>query len=202
MKDISKNLKSILLRKGLSQKKLSEITELSTSAISDYINENSLMSPSIIQLIAEALNVKPREISSSLETVDIEYDDSIDIPVVGKISCGNGMIAYEEIESYESTPKNWLNGGEHFYLKAKGDSMNGSRIYDGDLLLIRKQPEVEDGEIAAVLIDDEAVLKKVYFRDDTIILQSTNQSYPPLIFKLENKNVTIIGKLKKNVIDY
>lgn len=202
MKDISKNLKSILTRKGLSQKKLSEIAELSTSAISDYINENSLMSPSIIQRIAEALNVKPREISSSLETVDIEYDDSIDIPVVGKISCGNGMIAYEEIESYESTPKNWLNGGVHFYLKAKGDSMNGSRIYDGDLLLIRKQPEVEDGEIAAVLIDDEAVLKKVYFRDDTIILQSTNQSYPPLIFKLENKNVTVIGKLKKNIIDY
>ena len=64
-----------------------------------------------------------------------------------------------------------LNGGEYFFLRAKGDSMINARIMDGDLLLIRRQDDVENGEIAAVLIDGEAVLKRVYKTNGTIILQ-------------------------------
>jgi len=123
----------------------------------------------------------------------------VKLPVVGRISCGNSIPAYEEIESYEPTPQEWLNGGEHFYLRAKGDSMSGARIYDGDLLLIRKQPIVENGEIAVVLIEDEAVLKRVYKNGDQFILQSENPKYPPIF--ANSKEVRIIGKLKKIVIN-
>jgi repressor LexA len=134
-----------------------------------------------------------------LEQVEFYQPDSMaKIPIVGQISCGNGEVAFEEIEGYEDTPTSWLIGGQYFYLRAQGDSMTNARIFDGDLVLIRKQPEVEDGEIAAVLINDEAVLKRVYKRDDTLILQSENPNYPPKIVK---KDVKILGKLKKIVIN-
>lgn len=127
----------------------------------------------------------------------------INLPIVGKISCGNGQIAFQEIEGYEPTPKEWLNGGECFYLRAKGDSMVGARIQEGDLLLIRKQEEVEDGEIAAVLIDEEAVLKRVYKRNNALILQSENPKCPPIVCDAnESYNVKVIGKLKMATIKF
>lgn len=127
----------------------------------------------------------------------------VKLPIVGAISCGNGMLAYQEIEGYEEVPTSWLNGGEYFFLRAKGDSMINAHITDGSLLLIRRQDDVENGEIAAVLIDDDAVLKRVYKSGDTIILQSENPAYKPIILhKDDMKNVRIIGKLKKVVLDF
>lgn len=210
MKDMAHNLKSVLNKEKVSQKDLADITGLSTSAISDYVNAKTLMSPGNVQIISDALGVPKSVIDptfrgSMIKEAFMAYgvqENTVDLPIVGKISCGGGSVVFEEIEGYETTPKDWTSGGDFFYLRAKGDSMIGARIFDGDLLLIRKQPEVEDGEIAAVLIDDESVLKKVYFRDGTIILQSENQAYPPLMYSLKDKNVKIIGKLKKNVIDY
>lgn len=138
--------------------------------------------------------------------VDDDQEERIDhgtelvtLPIVGKISCGNGSVAYEDIEGYEATPREWLTGGEYFYLRAKGDSMNGARIHDGDLLLIRKQSDVEDGEIAAVVINDEAVLKRVYKQNGTLVLQSANASYPPKI--VTEGKVQIVGKLKKIIVN-
>src|SRR5690554_6227012 len=127
----------------------------------------------------------------------------VKLPIVGAISCGNGAVAYDDIEGYEDVPSSWLNGGEYFFLRAKGDSMINARIQDGDLLLIRRQDDVENGEIAAVLIDGEAVLKRVYKTNDTIILQSENAMYKPIILnKNDMKDVRIIGKLKKVVLNF
>nr|WP_259549216.1 S24 family peptidase [Heyndrickxia oleronia] len=118
-----------------------------------------------------------------------------------KFLCGPGVLAFEEIEGYEETPLDWLNGGEYFYLRAKGDSMVNARILDGDLLLIRRQNDVENGEIAAVAIGDEAVLKRVYKTNNNIILQSENPNYPPIVLD-DKKNIRIIGKLKKVVLNF
>ena len=140
---------------------------------------------------------------------DDNYDDRsisvlgemINIPIVGRISCGNGSYAYEDIEGYEAIPKEWVSSGEYFFLRAKGDSMIGARIHNGDLLLIRKQDTVENGEIAAVLINgEEAVLKRVYKHNGMIVLQSENPDYPP-IFSPPTE-VRILGKLKMNVIRF
>lgn len=131
----------------------------------------------------------------------IIYSKYTALPIVGRISCGEGVVAYEEVEGYEPTPRNWLNGGEYFYLRAKGDSMTGARIQEGDLLLIRRQEEVEDGEIAAVLIEDVAVLKRVYRRGNAVWLQSENPNYPPIVLEPSaGCSVKIIGKLKKIVV--
>lgn len=124
----------------------------------------------------------------------------VNIPIVGKISCGRGILAFDDIQGYELTPKEWLIGGEYFYLTAKGDSMSGARIYEGDLLLIRKQSDVENGEIAAVIIGDEAVLKRIYKNGTQLVLQSENPNYPPVF--APPSDATIIGKLKRSIIKY
>lgn len=204
-KEISKNIKKLLKEKGWSQIKLSEISGISKSTLSDYINCKTLINPGNVEKLAKAFNVKKSEIDPSFKTQSIypvAEEKLIEIPIVGQISCGNGMIAYEEIERYETTPKSWVNGGEYFYLRAKGDSMINARIREGDLLLIRRQDDVESGEIAAVLIDEEAVLKRVYKNEQgNVILQSENPKYPPIVLN-GDKNIRIIGKLKKVVIDF
>ena len=84
---------------------------------------------------------------------------------------------------------------EHFYLRVTGDSMINARIFDGDVVYIRQQQTVENGEIAAVLIDNEATLKRVQLFDDHIILQPENPMYKPLAFWGEEMNtVQILGK--------
>lgn len=204
-REISKNIKRLLKEKGWSQIKLSEISGISKSTLSDYINCKTLINPGNVEKLAKAFNVKKSEIDPTFKTQSIypvAEEKLIEIPIVGQISCGNGMIAYEEIERYEITPKSWLNGGEYFYLRAKGDSMINARIREGDLLLIRRQDDVESGEIAAVLIDEEAVLKRVYKNEQgNVILQSENPKYPPIVLN-GDKNIRIIGKLKKVVIDF
>lgn len=204
-KEISANIKRLMAERNWNQIELSERAGISKSTLSDYINCKTLIKPGNVEKLAGAFNVPKSEIDPSFSTSLIYYPEAnerlIDLPVVGTISCGDGTLAYEDIEKYEPTPRTWLNGGEYFYLRAKGDSMINARIQEGDLLLIRRQEVVENGEIAAVLIDGEAVLKRVYKTEQGVILQSENPAYKP-IFLDQDKNIRIIGKLKKSVISY
>lgn len=127
--------------------------------------------------------------------------DLIRLPIVGSISCGAGILAYEDIEGYKEVPESWITSEEHFFLRAKGDSMINARIEDGDLLLIKKQETFENGEIMAVLVDDEAYLKRIYRTDSSLFLQSENPKYQPMILNSDS-NIRIIGKLKTNFIEY
>lgn len=140
---------------GWTQEEVAKKLGVSKQTYSHYENETRRPSLDTIQELASVYQVNIDDIFASEKISDV-----VPVPIIGRISCGGGNLAFEEIEGYEPTPKEWLHGGEHFYLKAKGDSMIGARIFDGDLLLIRKQDIIEDGEIAAVLIDDEAFLKE------------------------------------------
>lgn len=190
-----KKLRELRKLEGWTQEEVAKRLGVSKQTYSHYENENRRPSLDTIKELAAVYQVNIDDIFAEEKISDI-----ISLPIVGRISCGNGNLAYEEIEGYEPTPKEWLNGGEHFYLRAKGDSMNGARIFDGDLLLIRKQPEVENGEIAAVLIGEDAVLKRVYRNGDQLVLQSENPNYAPIF--APPAEVQIIGKLKMNVIKY
>lgn len=206
-KEISENIKRLMKERGWTQIKLSEQSGISKSTLSDYINHKTLINPGNVQKLSDAFKVHKSEIDPSFKSSIAEEvspyfspkESVVELPIVGSISCGNGVLAYEEIEGHEETPKAWLNGGEYFYLRAKGDSMINARIHDGDLLLIRAQDEVENGEIAAVLIDGEAVLKRVHKTDDSLVLQSENSKYPPILVG-KNSDIKIIGKLKRTVI--
>ncbi|PZM62628.1 LexA family transcriptional repressor [Paenibacillus dendritiformis] len=188
-------MKELRKIEGWTQEEVAKKLGISKQTYSHYENEKRRPSLDTIRELAAVYQVNIDDIFA-----EEKISDLVMLPVVGKICCGEGTIAFQEVDGYEPTPKEWLNGGEYFYLRAKGDSMTGARIFDGDLLLIRKQPEVENGEIAAVLIDDEAVLKRVYKVGDQLVLQSENPNFPP-IFAPPTK-VNIIGKLKMNVIKY
>lgn len=127
----------------------------------------------------------------------------VDVPLYGEISCGGGSVIYESTEEYISTPKEWVKDNIFLYLTAKGDSMVGARIHEGDLLLIKKQVDLENGEIGAVVIDDECVLKRIYKNNGTFTLVSENPKYPPIEFDPQSdQNIRIIGKLVKSITQF
>ncbi|MGN0663932.1 MAG: helix-turn-helix domain-containing protein [Negativibacillus sp.] len=101
------------------------------------------------------------------------------IPLVGTIACGTPILAQENIEGYVDLPKHIK---ADFALTCEGDSMIEAGIKDGDVVYIRTQPEVQNGQIAAVLVDGErATLKRFYFDNGIVTLMAANQAYPPII---------------------
>lgn len=206
-KEIANNIKKLMKEQGWTQIKLSEESGVSKSTLSDYLNCKTLINPGNVEKLSKALGVAKSKIDPSFTSSFVGegsfQSDTVKLPIVGRVSCGNGALAYQDIEGYEDTPRSWLNGADYFYLRAKGDSMINARIHDGDLLLIRKQNDVENGEIAAVNIDGEAVLKRVYKQNDSLVLQSENPKYPPIICTPGSCNdVHILGKLYKLVIKF
>lgn len=201
---VGKNIKKYREIRNYSLQTLAEKIGLTKKTIQRYENGEIKVDIDRINDIAEALGVgNEKLLEGAYEFLGLNMDDipTINLPIVGKISCGSGVLAFDEITGYEPTPKSWLNGGEYFYSRAHGDSMINARIFDGDLVLIRKQPDVEDGEIAAVLINGDVYLKRIYKRDNSIILQSENPAFPPQIVNPLNTECLIIGKLKKVIIN-
>lgn len=134
------------------------------------------------------------ESNNTLKTDNLFQIEKRSFPLLGEIACGVPIMATESFPLYVEV------GAElqaDFCLKCKGDSMTGARILDGDIVFIRKQPMVENGEIAAVIIDDEATLKRVYYDNDNskLVLQAENPKYAPLVYVGEELNqIRILGK--------
>lgn len=115
-------------------------------------------------------------------------------PMLGSIACGEPIFADEDRESFVMAD---MDIGADFCLTAKGDSMINARIYDGDVVFIKQTDVVENGEIAAVIIEDEATLKRVYYDRENNILQlvAENPKYKPLVYRDEQLDtVHILGK--------
>ncbi len=116
------------------------------------------------------------------------------VPMLGNIACGKPIWVEEEHGSYVAVDGK-LN--VDFCLRARGDSMIGARIHDGDLVLVRRQDSVDNGEIAVIIIDDEATLKRVYYypEDEKLILTPENPRYAPLVYLgKELDKIKILGK--------
>lgn len=113
------------------------------------------------------------------------------IPRVGQIACGTPILAEENVEAYDEVPSDWH---ADFTLLCQGDSME-PKIKDGDVVAIHSQPMVENGEVAAVLIDGEATLKRVFLFDDHIELRAENPTFPTILRIGEDMNtIAIEGK--------
>ena len=152
-----------------------------------------------IAKLATALHTTPGylmgwtdEESASLPSNIIPMPVMEKIPLLGSIACGAPILAEEHIEDYVDKPSHIKSD---FALTCKGDSMINARIFDGDVVYIRQQETVENGEIAAVLIDSEATLKRVRLFDDHISLEPENPQYRPLVLWGDEMNtVRILGK--------
>ena len=151
-----------------------------------------------IASLAKILQISPATIMGLEMQNNYEYSNIIPlpnmnrIPLLGNIACGEPILAEENIECDIDIPEDIT---ADFALRCKGDSMIEARILDGDVVYIKQQPTVNNGEIAAVLIGEEATLKKVYLSGDTLTLLACNSSYEPFVYSGSDlENIRILGK--------
>ncbi|WP_187327405.1 LexA family protein [Liquorilactobacillus capillatus] len=196
-KTISDNLK--FYSRGMTQKELSEKTGIPVSTLSGYFAKRSTPNIGTIEKLSEALNVNksdidPRLVKGSMPNNVIPITKITKIPLLGTIACGDPILAEENIEEYISEPADDLPSGKLFYLKAKGNSMKPT-IPNGSKVLIRLQEDVEDSEIAAVLMteDNEATLKRIKRVNGTMFLMPDNPEFDPIIAD-KNHPARILGK--------
>lgn len=211
MSKFSERFKLLRKERGLSQAALA--TELGFTKSSVNMYERGDREPGLesLETIADFFNVDmdyllgksdvqnrflytPASDAESVALPDniIPRPATYTVPLLGTIACGEPILAAENIEDNVEVP-------EHihadFALRCKGDSMINARIHDGDIVYVRQQPAVNNGEIAAVLIGDEATLKRVYVYEDHVVLQPENPAYAPLVyFKDAMQAVRILGK--------
>ncbi len=202
---ISENIKLLREMYNLSQKDLGVIAGVSDKAVSTW--ENGLKEPRMgaIQKIADHFGLQKSNIIEDggleCETTtppplpqfdNIHQVAPVKIPILGRIACGEPIFEAEDFQGYtDFISKIHVD----FCLIAQGDSMINARIHDGDVVFIRQQPEVENGEIAAVSINDEVTLKRIYIYDNQIVLNAENPKYAPMIYSLDQiESFRILGK--------
>lgn len=190
----SKRLLELMVDNNDTTYSLGEYLHLSNATISRYTTGHMAPKVPTVQAIAEKYGVNPAWLMGTEDAEKYEGTRMATkkVPIIGTIAAGAPILAQENIEGYEVVPEN-IN--VDFCLRVKGDSMVGARILDGDLVYIRKQPTVDNGEIAAVIIDDEATLKRFYKLNGIAILRAENPKYPDInITKKDMKQVHILGK--------
>ena len=185
--------------RGIKQVELVEKTGISKSAISQYLSGAFVPKQKNTYKLADALNVDPAWLMG--KNVDMEKKVNVEniipyktkrVPLLGEIAAGEPIYVCEEHSTYMEVGDGL---DVDFCLKVKGDSMIDARINDGDIVFIREQPCVENGEIAAVLIDNEVTLKRFYKNDGLVMLKPENSKYQPLMYIKEDfKQVRILGK--------
>lgn len=192
--EVYERIRDLRQKLGLSQTELAaQVGYGGRSAISKIEKGERRINHEMLEKYAVALGVTPAYLISG-EDDTARLHAAKRFPLLGEIACGEPIFASEEHSSdvVASIPKD-----ADFCLIAKGDSMIGARIYDGDVVFIRKQDSVENGEIAAVIIGDEATLKRWHFSKETktLTLSPENPDYRPLIFTgKELEQVKCLGK--------
>lgn len=194
------NLKYLRTQRNMEQKDIAQALGLkSPTSVTNWEKGTNMAKTGHLNDLATMFNVTMHDlVNTDLREIPIseihKIRDTVKIPVLGEIACGDPLTAEENVEEYRDRPTNNIPSGDLFYLKAKGDSME-PLIPDGSYVLIREQADVENGEIAAVLVngDTEATLKKVRKLDDMLLLESVNDDYEPYIYN-EKKPATILGK--------
>ena len=205
---LGQKIKMLRESKGISQDELGKI--LGTNKQSIYKYENGIVTNipiDKIKIMAEFFNVSPAYI---MGWEDKPHDDKTGnvfsnignihpikikkVPLLGEIACGQPIYANESRDAFVLSDESL---DVDFCLTCKGDSMINARILDGDIVFIKQQHTVDNGEIAAVVIDDEATLKRVYYykKENKLILQAENPAYAPLVYIGEElDHINILGK--------
>ena len=190
---LGKNIKRLRRLKGYSQEQLARKLNVTQGAVSHW--EKGISNPEAAQLLlmAQIFDVTLDQFTSDLPTRDFDAINikKAAIPIIGNIACGERITPDTNPDGYADLPDGVQ---ADFALRCRGDSMAPTFI-DGDLVLIRQQPEVENGQIAAVNIGGETTLKHVYFREDGITLTADNPKYAPVFVPANSDNEIIIHGL-------
>lgn len=196
-------MKSIRKARGVTLGEIAKVIDRAEATVQRYESGNiKNLDNEVIKKIATTLQVQPQYLMGWSDTEEVtptnitrvSEDEFVQVPIIGEIACGDPILADENIIGHRYHLKDTLPTGNTFYLKAKGDSME-PKIPDGSFVLIREQADVENGEIAAVLVngDTEATLKKIRKLDDVILLEALNEAYDPYVVNEQNP-ARILGK--------
>ncbi len=208
--DIGGRIRELRENLKLTQEEVGKRIGVTKATINRYETGEIDIKRTVALKLSELFNVSPAYIMGwSDSPVDLPkgaepYNPIVhQIPILGTISAGLPIYAEQNIEGYTYTERN--SGAEYFALRVKGDSMNAAKINEGDLLIVRKQPEVENGEIAVVLVNrDDATVKR--FKRDGNIVQLIPQSYNPIhqiqIYDLKTDEISIVGKVVECKIEF
>ena len=204
---LAERIRALRKEKGLSLEQLAEMIGTSRQTVYRYETGAITNVPhEKIEALARALGTTPSRLMgwdnedrlSSLNYIEGTKLSDITkrrLPVLGNVACGEPLFATEETGYYVSVSSDI---SADFCLTARGDSMINARIFDGDILFVKQQDSVDDGEIAVVLIEDEATVKRVYFnREDGILtLMPENPTYKPMRYMgRELDRIRILGKV-------
>ncbi len=183
-------IKNLRIERGITQEQLAALLKVSRSTIGMYETGSREPDFETLEAIADIFNVdmdyligrspieRKEPVTAPIPAGFEPLPEMTTIPLVGAIACGTPITAEQNIEARVGIPSAWR---ADFALTCHGDSMS-PKIQDGDIVCIRQQKEVENGEIAAVRIGDEATLKRFYRQGDTVLLQAENPAYPPLVY--------------------
>lgn len=203
MQELYIRIKDLRLKAGLSQEELASKTGYTDRSSIAKIEKGEVdLSHGKIMAFAKALGVSPAYLMGWQDnpTASLPPFDNIlpvrtkKFPLLGSIACGKPIFAEEDFQTFVEASAD-INAD--FCLQAKGDSMIGARILDGDIVFIRRQPQVENGQIAAVIIEDEATLKRVNYlpEKNMLILKAENPHYEDFVYIGEELNqINILGQ--------
>lgn len=186
---LADTIKEIRRKHYLNQAAFAKMIGVTQSAVSQW--ENDLTRPNSYQLeaIAKAFNISVDQILQNENNYQKIRRSAV--PILGSIACGQKITPDTEPDGYADLPEGI---SADFALRCKGDSMVPT-LLDGDIVLIRSQPEVENGQIAAVNINGETTLKRVYFRSDGIHLIADNPGYQPIFIPAYSDEQIVIHGL-------
>ena len=135
-------------------------------------------------------SMKPRALSVPSDH-QMYRGETVNVPVVGRVTAGVPILATENIEEYIPLPQSMLGSGEHYILSVKGESMIGAGILDGDYVVVRKQNTAYNGDIVIAMIEDEATVKRYFKENGVFRLQPENPTMEPIIVP----ELSILGKV-------
>lgn len=200
--NIGQRLKQLREEKKLTQEDVGNMIGVTKATVNRYETGEIDIKRTVAVKLSKVFDVSPAYIMgweespsndlSALEQYGIKPIKTKKFRMLGEIVCGQPIYCNEEYETYIEASED-INAD--FCLTAQGDSMINARIFDGDVVFIKEQPTVDNGEIAAVIIENEATLKRVYLKPDKIILRPENPTYDDIIYEKEEMHrVRILGK--------
>lgn len=191
----AQRLKTLRKERRISQSALATQLNLTQQAVGKWEAGKSTPDPQTLKKIADILEVSADELLGGKIAEQPRWGtQEVMLPVLGTVKAGYGAYAFQE--DYGLEPASVRNSENYFYLIVKGDSME-PRIRSGDLALVHRQPDVESGELAIVLVDgEEGTLKRIIKKDGAIILQPFNQAYQTQVFiGPDRERISIVGKV-------
>lgn len=215
MNNIENIIKSRRLELSLTLEEVGKAVGVSKSTVQKWENGFiSNMKRDKIAALAKILNINPVSLITGdrdINSDNVSLPDGVEpynpimhrIPILGNIAAGLPLFAEENIEGHTYTELN--HGGEYFALRIKGDSMTAANIPDGSLVTVRSQPQVENGEIAAVRVNDDSFTVKRFKQNDNIVTltpQSYNPKHQVQIYDLTKDKIDIIGKVVECKVEF